>query len=350
MDIKNGFGLLELIDRPAFIVQDGIITQVNQAARQYLLTPGTAAADILAQNTQTYEAFSGGTGCFAVSLSGVTFSAAVKRMEGYDVFLLEKPDAVLQALGLAAQQLRSPLSDALIAVERLTDANLSDSACYIRRSLSRMQRILGNMADISWYQHSTGAHKEETDLTYFFDELMEKLQVLTEAAGRKLCYTGLIQITVGTVDRVMLERAVSNLVSNAIKFSPKGSTVDVCVSVNGDMLQLSVLDQGERENIPDPANLFSLYLRTPTVEDGRRGLGLGLPLAAAAAAAHGGTLLIDHPSRSGTRVTMTLLLTQDEGTDVRMPVSLPISDYAGGRDHGLLELSDVLPPAAYKDL
>ncbi len=350
MDIKNGFGLLELIERPAFIVQDGIITQVNQAASRCLLTPGTAAADILKQNTQAYEAFSGGTACFAVSLSGVTYSAAVKRMEGYDVFLLEKPDAVLQALELAAQQLRGPLNDTLIAVDRLNGSNLADSACYIHRSLNRMQRILGNMADVGWYQRSTGAHKEETNLTYFFDELMEKLQALTEAAGRKLCYTGPMQIAVSAVDRVMLERAVSNLVSNAIKFSPKGSTVDACVSVSGDMLQFSVLDQGERENIPDPANLFSLYLRPPIVEDGRRGMGLGLPLAAAAAAAHGGTLLIDHPRQSGTRVTMTLLLTPAEGTDVRMPVSLPASDYAGGRDHGLLELSDVLPAAAYKDL
>jgi len=65
-----------------------------------------------------------------------------------------------------------------------------------------------------------------------------------------------------------------------------------------------------------------------------------------AAAAHGGTVLIDQPEGSGTRVTMTLAVRQNTGTQLRSPV-LRV-DYAGERDHCLLELSETLPAHLYE--
>jgi hypothetical protein len=60
------------------------------------------------------------------------------------------------------------------------------------------------------------------------------------------------------------------------------------------------------------------------------------------AAAHGGTVLIEHPDDAGLKITMTISLVQPSDNILRSPVKLPI-DYAGGHDHCLLELSDVLP-------
>jgi len=67
-----------------------------------------------------------------------------------------------------------------------------------------------------------------------------------------------------------------------------------------------------------------------------------MSLVRSVAAAHGGTVFIDHAEGRGSRVTMTLAITQDHSGTVRSPL-IRIGDYAGGRDRGLLELSDILP-------
>jgi len=60
---------------------------------------------------------------------------------------------------------------------------------------------------------------------------------------------------------------------------------------------------------------------------------------------HGGTVLIDHPRGKGTRVTLTLALRQNTEGSLRSP-ALRV-DYAGERDHGLIELADCLPAELY---
>ena len=64
-----------------------------------------------------------------------------------------------------------------------------------------------------------------------------------------------------------------------------------------------------------------------------------------AAAKHGGTVLVDQPEGSGSRITLTIPIRQDTSGMLRSPV-LRV-DYAGDQDHGLVELADCLPLDAY---
>ena len=63
------------------------------------------------------------------------------------------------------------------------------------------------------------------------------------------------------------------------------------------------------------------------------------------AAVHGGTVLVDHPDGVGTRITISFAIRQGKATlrSPRMRI-----DYAGERDHALVELSDVLPAHLYR--
>ena len=336
---------LNLLIRPGFYVEEGRITQVNAAAQGLLLEPGMDIAPLITSGLESYQNFQ--TGCLYVqlNLSGTTFQGCVTKDGSADVFTLESDngDTALQALSLAARELRSPLSAVMHGVQAMREEN-NPQAAALNRGLYQLLRLVGNMSDaVRW---PGNARMETADLTAFFDELFEKTAVFAQAAGIRLEYQGLHKPLLCLADRDLLERAVLNLLSNAFKFTPKGGIVRVTLFTGGTSLRLSVWDSGPGIAQEIQGNLFSRYLRQPGIEDSRFGLGLGMVLVRSAAAAHGGAVLIDQPEGWGTRVTLTIALRREKAEVLRSPIMR--IDYAGERDHALTELSDCLPVSLYK--
>ena len=79
---------------------------------------------------------------------------------------------------------------------------------------------------------------------------------------------------------------------------------------------------------------------------GKNGIGLGLSIVRSCAYTHGGTVLTDLSDSNVFKITMSLNIRCVSDRTLRTPVQLPY-DYAGSRDHTLLELSDVLSPDSY---
>lgn len=352
MDTKKERGqMLDLLLRPAFCVKDGIITQVSRGAEGMLLASGMEVAPMLSTGAEEYAAFSGGCLYLDLKLGGRELMASVTRLEDEDVFLLEAEEDVqaLNALALAARELREPLSSMTAISENLLSPYLKEDPrskellARMSRSLHRMQRVLGNMADAG--VHSPAAQLQLRNIPRVFDAIFSRADKLLAYAGAQLHYEGLGEDLIGLFDEDLMERAVLNLLSNALRFLPEtGGILAAKLSRRGDMLVLTVQDNGS--GIPDAilGNLFQQYLRTPALEDRRRGLGLGLVIVRQAAASHGGTVLVDKGEISGTRVTLTMKVRQPSEATVRSAhVAL-----TGGRDPGLIELADILPVSVYE--
>lgn len=336
---------LNLLIRPGFYVEEGRITQVNAAAQGLLLEPGMDIGPLITSGLESYQNFQ--TGCLYVqlTLSGMAFHGCVTKDGDADVFILDADagDTALQALSLAARELRAPLSAVMHGVQAMREEN-NPQAASLNRGLYQLLRLVGNMSDAG--RGPGNARMETADLTAFFDELFEKTAVFAQSAGIRLEYQGLSKPLLCLADRELLERAVLNLLSNAMKFTPKGGTVRVTLFTGGTSLRLSVWDSGPGIAQEIQGNLFSRYLRQPGIEDSRFGLGLGMVLVRSAAAAHGGAVLIDQPEGWGTRVTITVALRREKAEVLRSPTMR--IDYAGERDHALTELSDCLPVSLYK--
>ena len=343
--------LLELIDHPAFCVRDGVILHGNKAALQHMVPIGSAVADILPQDMAAYENFTGGCLYLTVTVLGIPCGASVTRTDDFDIFLMEAEPAKLQALALAGEKLRAPLHDLVIAADLPLkgEAGRKKTYAHIKKSLHQLHRMVSNMSDATRFMKDS-PNPQPTELGSLFYEFSEKLSTLLKESGIRLTYTGPMETIVCMADRVWLERAVSNLVSNAAKFSPKGASINTCLTHRGKFLHYTITDSGSGIDPHVRSSVFSRYLRPPGLEDSRHGIGLGMAMVRTIAAAHGGTVLIEQPKSGGTRITMTIAIRTDEENLVRSPVMVPSVDYAGGYDHGLLELSDVLPSKAYKEL
>lgn len=348
---KEIYGMLDLMIQPGFCVKENKIVKLNQAAEGLFLTPGTDIQTLLLTGSEEYAAFESGCLYLQLTLSGRKCGASVTRMDDIDVFVLdqESDQGELQAMALAARELREPLNNLIAITDNLLpravrgdDAKVNNLLARMSRGLYQMQRILGNMSDAG--RGPAFSQQETRNIPQVFAEIFEKAAALVEYTGIHLHYEGLREEIHGLLDAQQMERAVLNILSNAIKFMPQGGSIDAKLTRHGCILQLSVLDSGSgiAENVR--SNVFSRYLRQPVIEDSRYGIGLGMVLIRAAATQHGGTVLIDQPGGKGTRVTMTLKLRQSDTPQVRTL----LTDITGGRDQGLIELSGCLPIAVYE--
>lgn len=110
-----------------------------------------------------------------------------------------------------------------------------------------------------------------------------------------------------TMNAGLIQRVLINIMNNAVQYTPKGSVIELRGERKGDMVQISVSDDGQ--GIPDEAkkHLFDLFFTAGQGKaDCQRGLGLGLNLCQSIVALHGGSITaLDHAPR-GTTVTFTL--------------------------------------------
>lgn len=344
--------MLELMLRPGFCVENGKLVKVNQAAESLCLRPGLALAPLLLTGKEEYATFRGGALYLTMEVAGTTMGASVSRVGELDVFLLEDPrdDQELKAMALAAQQLRSPLSGILSTAQQLFpmairqgDAEALSQVSRMNRGLYQILRVLCNMSDAAGLG-APGA-QEVRELQDFFREVFGKAAAFLEQAGIRMTYKGPRAPVHGAICADQMERAVLNLLSNAMKFTPTGGLVRVEVTRKGDYLRITVADSGSGLSEQAQSNPFTRYLRQPGLEDSRFGLGLGMVLVRAAAADHGGVVLVDEPAGAGTRVTMTIDLRREP--DPKLHSQVLAVDYTGQLDHWLVELADCLPAEAF---
>jgi len=354
-DNKDRIAMLDLLVQPAFCVNHGIISKVNDAARRRMIEPGTPINDILATGTREYAEFEDGCLYLSITAAGSTSGASVTRMEEGDIFVLDHADdqSELQAMALAAQQLRQPLANVMSVADNLfpvsgtdDDPHLLDQVARINRGLYQLQRIICNMSDAYRYCQEQSPRMEIRNVCSLLEELFSGLAPLVKQADIDLRFSLPNEDIFCLVDEEKLERAVNNMISNAMKFASRDSVIYAQLTRRENMLYLTVQDCGN--GIPQSlkSNLHSRYLREPGIEDSRHGIGLGMVIIQSAAAAHQGTVLIQHPKDAGTRITMTMPIHQSSEGIVQSAV-LRV-DYAGEQDHRLLELSDTLPSSAYR--
>lgn len=352
--ITDAMDMVEHLRQLAFCVQDGTIVKVNSAAANRMIEPGTPVEPLLKTGLEEYRDFSDGCLYLTLNVCDQELGFSVCRKHGFDLFQLEQDceSCELQSLALAARELREPLASIMISADHLFPAESDDPAtntqiARINQGLFQMLRLISNMSDAGRYASSGAVSMETKNISTLLDEIFTKASALVEHTGIRLEYTGIADAIYGLVNAELLERAVLNIISNALKFTPKDGTIQSKLLRRGNKLYLSILDNGS--GIPEStrSNLFSRHTREPGLEDGRFGVGLGFVIIRSAAQQHGGTVLVDQPAGCGTRVTLTLSIRPGSTDQVRSPI-LRV-DYAGERDHGLLELSDVLPTELYSN-
>ena len=346
---RDMLGILDKIIQPSFCVKENKIIKVNQAAQGLFFSCGQDILPLILAGSEEYSKLEcNACLCLTLENPGGSCNASVTRIDGLDVFILDPLNSrqELNILALDARELRKPLANMMVSTEQLLkQEDLRDRSCTLElnQGLYQLLRIIGNMSDAGYY--GTASCQEIRNISKVMDEILNKAQTMLAYAGIRLEYRGLEETIYCLADADQLERAVLNLLSNAAKFSPVGSTILASFTRSGRLLKFSITDSGSGIAQSILQNLFYRYLRQPGLEDPKTGIGLGMVLIQSVASCHGDTVLVDQPEGKGSRITMTLRIRQNEDTTLHSPGIR--MDYAGGWDHTLLELAEILPSSLY---
>jgi signal transduction histidine kinase len=202
----------------------------------------------------------------------------------------------------------------------ITDA---DHLLATFRALLRIARIESGTHDEAWSDIDLGALLHDAwELYHAVGEEKDITVHLGAAAGRM------------RGDRDLLFQAVSNLLDNALKYSPAGSEVRLELRDQGERLTIMVSDQGPGVPAAERGKVLDRFYRTATVT-GIPGSGLGLSLVNAIARHHGGELILED-NAPGLRVLLELPRTDSAGPPAVPEAGLTRTARAAASPNGAL--------------
>ncbi|MDB5683102.1 MAG: hypothetical protein JWM75_800 [Sphingomonas bacterium] len=146
------------------------------------------------------------------------------------------------------------------------------------------------------------AHFQHVALDRLVDELIETYRPDMEVSGHRLV-TAIAPGISTTGDRRLLQQLITNLLDNALRHTPPGTTVRVQLERDGAIARLTVSDDGQGVAAEDATRLFQRFARAEHSRSSE-GHGLGLALVAAVATAHGGIVSLLAPPGFGVAVEL----------------------------------------------
>ena len=201
-------------------------------------------------------------------------------------------------------QHREAMADALEGIDRLSN--------IVRALLLLSQSESGQLA----------LQKGQLDLASVTRDLVDQHQIPAETQGVRLA-ADLPASAVIHADRTQIERMISNLLGNAIKYTPAGGRVTVRLTSEGDQVRLMVEDTGVGIAPDHLPHIFDRFYRVPSA-DPDKGLGLGLSFVAWIVKAHGGTVEVESKLEHGTRFIVTL--PAGHAVDLATETAVPLTE------------------------
>lgn len=226
--------------------------------------------------------------------------------------------AQIAFLGGVAHDLRNPLSALQLSVELLgpdqelpPEATLRQTVARIERQIVRMERMLGDFLDVAKIEAGQldlrlAAHdactlvKEVADL--FEGTSRERHRIEVRAPDTALPIW---------CDPMRIEQVIANLISNAIKYSPPESVVELAVDARGREIELRVTDHGIGIAMEDHARVFEPFRRVGLSKETVPGVGLGLFVVRKIVEAHGGRIAIESAPGQGATFRVFLPMKAD---------------------------------------
>jgi signal transduction histidine kinase len=215
---------------------------------------------------------------------------------------------------LVSHELRTPLTSIIGYLELvLEDETLeTDPRRFlevVQRNADRLLRLVGDLLFVAQFEAGNlSLEPRPVDLADVCSEAVEAARPKAHARGIELVLDA-DGVPAVTADAGRLGQALDNLVSNALKFTPAGGSVEVRLTAVGDEALIEVADSGSGISADEQERLFDRFFRSAQAhEQAVQGVGLGLTIVKAIVDGHGGRIAVRSEVGAGSTFTVALPL------------------------------------------
>ena len=203
-------------------------------------------------------------------------------------------------------ELRTPLTVIQGNLEGMLDGVYPADEPRLRSILEETQilsRLTDDLRTLSQAESGTlELRREQVDLAGLIRDTIDAFRSQADASGLQMDFAAPATAITLNIDPERIRQVVSNLMSNAVRYSPRGSTVRVDLSKRDGGARLSVADSGPGIASSDLPHVFDRYYKSAD----SKGMGLGLPIARYIVEAHGGQIQAESEAGHGTTIWFTL--------------------------------------------
>ena len=258
----------------------------------------------------------------ALAIANVQLYAETKRA-------VETRDNVL---AIVSHDLRHPVATLDLAYHLfrrtgpVDEARMTAFAELVQRSVVEMNVLIDDLLDVARIQ--SGTLVVETNRASLIDvvqPVLDRIRVEVEVKRQTLDVNVPVGLPAIFVDTPRIRQVMSNLLGNAVKFTPEGGTIRVSAARTGRWVTISVADSGPGIAPEHVAHVFDWMWQGPGTR--RTGAGLGLAIAKAITEAHGGMLSVESEPGKGSVFSFSLHVA-DEPAETGIPCDREYADQA----------------------
>jgi len=284
------------------VLSVGIATEID---RSEALTPYRSIRAL----TLLMLAAIGGT--FAVLLAGFKRR---NRILSSNYAFQEAIKARQETLAVVSHDLRAPLNNVLLCSSMISNTNLDPNVSkltgMIDRSSRQMEKLISDLQDVSEMEMGRlTIEKKQFEIPSLLESIRDTFAQAARSKSIELEIAHPDKIPRLHADPDRIIQVLSNLVGNALKFTPNGGKIAVRVSVFPREVRFEVQDTGPGIAEESRSRVFEQFWKTKT--SGKRGRGLGLYIAKMIVERHGGKIWVESDGRTGSTFFFTIPLEEN---------------------------------------
>jgi two-component system, chemotaxis family, CheB/CheR fusion protein len=204
-------------------------------------------------------------------------------------------------LAVLSHELRNPLASidsaaALLRAPSIPQKDRDEAADVVKRQAGAMKSLLDELLDVSRLKLGRlELRRQPVALKTVVDSALESTRSMLSAAGHRLKVELPPEDVVLDADALRLSQVLSNLVTNAIKYTPAGGTVTLAAAIDAGDVVISVKDTGAGIDPAQIERIFEMFAQVQPGPDRSHGLGIGLALVKNIVELHGGQVSASSP-------------------------------------------------------
>ncbi|MFS2186593.1 PAS domain S-box protein [Mucilaginibacter sp. Mucisp84] len=222
-------------------------------------------------------------------------------------------------IALASHELKTPLTSMSGFLQLLERKVIDVNRPFVAKAITQLKKLnalINDLFDISKIQSGK--------LQFYFEEfdftglIKENLEAIREGYTSHEIYFDESGEMILEGDKMRLDQVLTNLVTNAIKYSPESDRIEVSAKRSETEIQVSVKDYGMGINEENISHIFSQFYRAKDVNRSITGLGLGLYITKEIIERHGGRIWVESEPRMGSTFFFVLPLKKLSSINARL--------------------------------